>query len=98
MQNVIVKGVALMPRLSLRDLPKAIVLLFVVLLFACGSSATKTPASNSGSTSASQATAVPSTGGSATPVPKVTVQATQALPARMELSNTLNIRQKELER
>ena len=95
-----------MPRLSLRDLPKAIVLLFVVLLFACGSSATETPASNSGSTSASQATAVPSTGGSATAVPltggsataipKVTVQATQAPPARMEPSGTLNIGQKEL--
>ena len=87
-----------MPRLSLRDLPKAIVLLFVVLLFACGSSATKTPASNSGSTSASQATAVPSTGGAATDVPKVTVQSTQSSPSRMDLSGTLNIGQKGLER
>jgi len=98
MENVIINDAALMPRPSLRYVSKAIDLLFVVLLFARSSSATERTASNSGSTSASQATAVPSTGGSVTDVPTVTVQATQALPARMELSNTLNIRQKELER
>ena len=98
MQNVILNEPALMSKPSLRDVPKAIVLLFVVLLFACGSSATEPPKSNIGSTSASQATAGPSTGGAATDVPNVTLQSTQSSPVRMDLSGTLNIGQKELER
>ena len=68
------------------NLTKAIVLLFVALLFACGSSATATPQSDgesTSSTSASKATAIPatsapSTGGSAAPtaIPTPAVQAT----------------------
>ncbi|MCI0904441.1 MAG: hypothetical protein J4N75_13165, partial [Chloroflexi bacterium] len=79
----------------IRHLPKAIVLLFVALLFACGSSATATPAS-SGSTSPTavppQATSAPSTGGAAAPtaVPTAAVQATKAPPAKVKPTGTIN--------
>ncbi|MCI0901444.1 MAG: hypothetical protein J4N70_11005 [Chloroflexi bacterium] len=78
-----------------RHLPKAIVLLFVALLFACGSSATATPVS-SGSTSPTavppQATSAPSTGGAAAPtaVPTAAVQATKAPPAKVKPTGTIN--------
>ncbi|MCI0811930.1 MAG: hypothetical protein J4O10_10310, partial [Chloroflexi bacterium] len=79
----------------IRHLPKAIVLLFVALLFACGSSATATPVS-SGSTSPTavppQATSAPSTGGAAAPtaVPTAAVQATKAPPAKVKPTGTIN--------
>ena len=69
-----------------RHLPKAVVLLFVALLFACGSSATATPAASSGgdtptATSAPSATAVP--------------QATETAPAMVAPAGTINMGQKE---
>ena len=80
------------------NLTKAIVLLFVALLFACGSSATATPQSDGESTSsASKATAIPatsapSTGGSAAPtaIPTPAVQATKAPPAAMKPTGVIN--------
>ena len=82
------------------NLTKAIVLLFVALLFACGSSATATPQSDgesTSSTSASKATAIPatsapSTGGSAAPtaIPTPAVQATKAPPAAMKPTGVIN--------
>ena len=67
---------AIRPLIS-RHLPKAIVLLFVALLFACGSSATATPAS-SGTTPA------------ATAVPTAMAQATEAPPAEVKPTGTIN--------
>jgi len=89
------------PRL-IRHLPKAIVLLFVALLFACGSSATATPKSSGGSTtptSVPASTTAPSattpqvaSGGvpTATPIPTAAVQATKAAPAKVKPTGTIN--------
>mgnify|MGYP002882803081 CR=1 FL=1 len=94
-----------MPQSSLkpmviRHLPKAIVLLFVALLFACGSSATATPDSSGGTTpksapqatTAPAATSAPSTGGSVPPtaVPTAAVQATKAPPAKVKPTGVIN--------
>ena len=71
------------------NLSKAVVLLFVALLFACGSSAT--PQSDGGSTPATaapEATAVPkepaASAPKATAVPTPAVQATKAPPAKVK--------------
>ena len=80
------------------NLTKAIVLLFVALLFACGSSATATPQSDGESTSSTSkataipATSAPSTGGSAAPtaIPTPAVQATKAPPAKVKPTGTIN--------
>ncbi|MCI0830666.1 MAG: hypothetical protein J4N67_11075, partial [Chloroflexi bacterium] len=82
----------------MKHLPKAIVLLFVALLFACGSSATATPSGAPSPTAVSQVTAVPSTGGgaaAATPVPTAMAQATEAPSAMVKPSGTINIGQRE---
>ena len=82
----------------MKHLPKAIVLLFVALLFACGSSATATPSGAPSPTARSQVTAVPSTGGgaaAATPVPTAMAQATEAPSAMVKPSGTINIGQRE---
>jgi len=81
------------PKFSLsKHLPKAIVLLFVALLFACGSSATATPVP---STSV-EPTAVPATTApGATPVPTAVMEATEAPPAMAEPAGTINMGQKE---
>jgi len=69
----------------IRHLPKTIVLLFVALLFACGSSATATPqASSPAPTARPQATAA------AAAAPTAVPQATAA-PAKVVPSGTLNI-------
>jgi peptide/nickel transport system substrate-binding protein len=79
-----------------RHLPKAVVLLFVALLVACGSSATATPQSDGGTTSptsAPQATAVPATSGGspqATAVPTAAVQATKAPATSMKPTGVIN--------
>ena len=84
------------PRLSLmRHLPKAIVVLFVALLFACGSSATATPASSGSTvppTSPARPTSVPSAVGGVTPtpVPTAAVQATRAAPTSIKPTGTIN--------
>ena len=82
------------PRIS-RNIPRAVVLLFVALLFACGSSATSTPVAPSAAPTAApekaaqapakvgKATAVP---GRPTPLPK----ATEAPAAQAKPSGTLN--------
>ena len=76
-----------------RHLTKAVVLLFVALLFACGSSATATPESTSGGdTSAPSATSAPSTNDSA---PTAVPQATEAPPAKVAPAGTINMGQKE---
>ena len=81
------------PRIS-KHLPKAIVLLFVALLFACGSSATATsaPVATSVPATAVPATTTPSTGGGPAPtaVPTAAVQATKAPPAMAAPSGTIN--------
>ncbi|MCH9017240.1 MAG: hypothetical protein IIB89_05700 [Chloroflexi bacterium] len=91
----------------IRHLPKAIVLLFVALLFACGSSATATPASSSGTvaptavppapTSSARPTSQPSAigGVTPTPVPTAAVQATRAAPAAVKPTGTINYGVKE---
>ena len=78
-----------------RNIPRAVVLLFVALLFACGSSATSTPVAPSAAPTAApekaaqapakvgKATAVP---GRPTPLPK----ATEAPAAQAKPSGTLN--------
>ena len=81
--------------LVFRHLPKAVVLLFVALLFACGSSATSTPASSSSTTSPTavpQATSAPPTSAPAQPtaVPTAAVQATKAPPAAVKPTGTIN--------
>ena len=68
-----------------RHWPKAIVLLFVALLFACGSSATATPSSIS-PTARPQATAA----AAPTAVPQATVA-----PAKVAPAGTINIGQRE---
>ena len=76
--------------LVFRHLPKAVVLLFVALLFACGSSATSTPASSGSTTSPTavpQATSAPA---QPTAVPSVAVQATKAPPAAVNPTGTIN--------
>jgi peptide/nickel transport system substrate-binding protein len=79
-----------------RHLPKAVVLLFVALLVACGSSATATPQSDGGTTSptsAPQATAVPATSGGspqATAVPTAAVQATKSPATSMKPTGVIN--------
>ena len=90
-----------------RHWPKAIVLLFVALLFACGSSATATPVTSSGSTSPTampQAT-VTSGGSAPTPVPTreagsaalptAMPQATQAPSAGVKPTGTINVGTRE---
>ncbi|MCH7842109.1 MAG: ABC transporter substrate-binding protein [Chloroflexi bacterium] len=87
----------------IRHLPKAIVLLFVALLFACGSSATATPASSGSSstpptaapepTSTSQPSAIG--GVTPTPIPTAAVQATKAAPAKVKPTGTINYGVKE---
>jgi len=72
--------------------PKAIVLLFVALLFACGSSATATP--QSGGSSSTSPTAKPAAT-SAVTAPTAVPQATAEPPAMMKPAGTLNIGQKE---
>ena len=69
---------------------KAIVLLFVALLFACGSSATATPQA---AAPTSAPTSAPSTGGSAAPTARP--QATEAPPAKAVPSGTLSIGYKD---
>ncbi len=72
--------------------PKAVVVLFVALLFACGSSATATPTtSDSGSTAAP--TAVPTTassGSGSSTTPTATPQPTEAPPAMTVPTGTIN--------
>ena len=90
------------PRL-IKHLPKAIVMLFVVLLFACGSSATATPQASSSTspspTAVPQATSAPSTGGApgatSAALPTAMPQATQAPAAQVKASGTINIGQRE---
>ena len=75
-------------------LPRAIVLLFVALLFACGSSATSTPASSAGSTSPTaapqQPTPVPTTSGGAAARPTPLPEATRAPVTEIKPAGTLN--------
>jgi peptide/nickel transport system substrate-binding protein len=73
-----------------RHLTKAVVLLFVALLFACGSSATATPASTGGGDTPS-ATSGPSPTAAPTAVP----QATDAAPAMVGPAGTIHMGQKE---
>ena len=73
----------------MKHLPKAIVLIFVTLLFACGSSATATPSGAPSSTAMPQATPVPSTGGDSgrpTPLP----EATRAPVSEVKPTGSLN--------
>ena len=86
--------------------PKAIVLLFVVLLFACGSSATATPVGSS-STGTTSPTAAPSTGGgsasTAVPtreagsaaLPTAMPQSTQAPSSKVKPTGTINVGTRE---
>ena len=89
----------------IRNFPKAIVLLFVALLFACGSSATSEPAPTSApaakASSQAQSKAqdkqaekdrgVPTV----TPVPTAAVMATKAAPAKVKPTGTINYGVKE---
>ncbi|MCH8988357.1 MAG: ABC transporter substrate-binding protein [Chloroflexi bacterium] len=84
----------------IRHLPKAVVLLFVALLFACGSSATATPVSSSSgplATSVPRPTSVPSVAGGVTPtpIPTAAVQATKAPAPAVKFSGTINYGVKE---
>ena len=87
----------------IRHLPKAIVLLFVALLFACGSSATATPASSSSSSTPPTAVPLPTStsqpsaigGVTPTPIPTAAVQATKAAPAKVKSTGTINYGVKE---
>ena len=87
------------PRI-IKHLPRAIVLLFVALLFACGSSATATSVPAAAATTAAPtavpATTAPSTGGGPAPtaVPTAMPEATQA-PAMVAPAGTINIGQRE---
>ena len=83
-----------------RHLPKAIVLLFVALLFACGSSATATPAASTGSTSTSptavsQVTAVPTREAGSAALPTAMPQATQAPSSKVKPTGTINVGTRE---
>ncbi|NQW23091.1 MAG: ABC transporter substrate-binding protein [SAR202 cluster bacterium] len=73
----------------IKHLPTAIVLLFVTLLFACGSSATAIPQSGDSSSTAPTDTAV------STVAPTATPQATEAPSAEAKRGGTLNIGLKE---
>ena len=80
----------LKPRLRLlqmQHLPKAIVLLFVALLFACGSSATATPTSSNN--------VAPTPTAKAGAAPTAMPEATKEAPAMMEPAGTINMGQKE---
>ena len=87
----------------IRHLPKAIVLLFVALLFACGSSATATPASSGSSSTPPTAVPLPTStsqpsaigGVTPTPIPTAAVQATKAAPAKVKPTGTINYGVKE---
>jgi len=75
-------------RKIMKHWPKAIVLLFVALLFACGSSATATPEASSGSTSPTavpkaKATAAPSTSSGPAPTAVPSKGKSAALPTAM---------------
>ena len=82
------------PRIS-RNIPRAVVLMFVALLFACGSSATSTPAAPPAAPTAApeKATQAPSNVGNATAVPGRPTplpKATEAPAAQAKPSGTLN--------
>jgi len=73
--------------LQMQHLPKAIVLLFVALLFACGSSATATPTSSNN--------VAPTPTAKAGAAPTAMPEATKAAPVAMEPAGTINMGQKE---
>ena len=79
-----------------KHLPRAIVLIFVALLFACGSSATSTPAASTGGSStaptaaAQQPTPVPTTGSVAASRPTPLPEATRAPVTEVKPAGTLN--------
>ena len=97
--------------LAIKNIPKAIVLLFVVLLFACGSSATSEPAPAAKAPAAKAPAKVPAAKAQATaqdkqaekdrgvptvtPVPTAAVMATKAAPAKVKATGTINYGVKE---
>ena len=83
--------------LLVNHIPRAIVLLFVALLFACGSSATATPGADTSSTSitptaktAAEPTPVPTTAGEAVARPTPLPEATRAPVTEVKPAGALN--------
>ncbi len=77
--------------LVIRNFPKAVVLLFVALLLACGPSSTTTEDAQAPSASATQAPAKPKAPSSEpTKVPTPAVKATKAPPAKVKPTGTIN--------